>query len=140
MTISIKGKEAKTIEQHVPFIITSNRLPDFGDDAPNVAVRLAIYNIQPLPPQMQFDGVLEVFRKNCMNYVHWIGDQINSNRHLVDPKELFYEELPTEDVSTVEIKRREMTDALRNMPKKVSAIPFETVFGNRADDFHPVSE
>ena len=139
MVVAIKGKEAVTIQSHVPFIITSNKLPHFGTDAVNVERRLAIFKIKPLPVNQQFEGVLEVFREDCTNYIHWIALKITQYRHLVDPRELFYERVPSKDFNNLEKQREEMTMSLRSRPREVRAESFECAFTNGANDTHPVS-
>ena len=138
MTIPVKGKEAVTIESHVPWIITSNKLPDFGTDAANVARRLYIFNVKPLPTHLQVEGVVDIFRENCMNYLHYIAQEISRNRDLVEPRELFYEQIPHIQLSAVEIKRKEVTNVLRTGAKKMKLSQFRSSFPNDADMIHHV--
>ena len=139
MTIAVKGKEAKTIDSHVPFIITSNKLPDFRGDEKNVERRLWIFKIKPLPKNLQCDGVLEIFREQCMNYYHWMGLQITKYRHLIEDGELFYESIPGTQVTSVEEKRTSIVHKLRNTAKRVREEDFRSNFADGADGCHPVS-
>ena len=138
MTIPVKGRDAITIQSHVPWIITSNRLPDFGADAANVARRLCIFNITPLPTHLQVEGVVDIFREDCMNYLHYIANQITRHRDLVEPLELFYEQLPVVQLTTDEVKQKEVTSLLRTGAKKMKLSQFRTSFPNNADTIHHV--
>ena len=49
MVTAVKSKEQRVLCNKVPFYITTNNVPDFGEEDANVKRRLAIFETRSLP-------------------------------------------------------------------------------------------
>ena len=92
MVTAVKSKEQRIVSNKVPFYITTNNLPDFGEEEENVKRRLAIFKTKSLPKTEP--GVDQWLENNAMECIAWMAKEINRSRHLIEKNELFYEQEP----------------------------------------------
>ena len=60
-----------------PYYITTNQVPDFGDEDENVRRRIEIFTTQSLPnPE---PGMNRWLYDNAMDCIAWMSDEINGN-------------------------------------------------------------
>ena len=72
-----------------PYYITTNHVPDFGNEDENVRRRIDIFTTESLPRTRP--GVNRWLYDHAMDCVAWIAEEINANRHLIPEHELWYE-------------------------------------------------
>ena len=90
MVTAVKHGQPRCVNSFSPFYITTNSVPDFGAEDDNVRRRIQIFETSSLPATMF--GIDKWLFDNSMHCISWIADQINRNRSLIAPEELWYEE------------------------------------------------
>ena len=89
MVTEVKHGPAKCFMNNSPFYITTNHVPSYGDEDDNVKRRLEIFETKSLGSVQP--GVDRWIFDHAMHCVAWVANEITSNRHLIDPEELWYE-------------------------------------------------
>ena len=103
MVTAVKSKEQRVLCNKVPFYITTNNVPDFGEEDANVKRRLAIFETRSLPSTEP--DIDEWLKNNAMECIAWMAGQINRHRDLIEPNELFYEKEPRLQASLPETRK-----------------------------------
>ncbi len=84
-------KSSRFINNNCPFYITTDHLPDFGDENENVLRRLSVFTTTPLPNPTP--GADKWMYDNAMHCIAWIASVINDNINLVSNEERWYEDM-----------------------------------------------
>lgn len=92
MIKSVKHGAPVSIDNRAPFYITTNEVPDFGEDNENVQRRIKVFETMSLPNTvMNVDLWLQ---EHAMDCIAWIASEINRLIHHVDVEERWYEPQP----------------------------------------------
>ncbi len=75
MVGAVKHKSHRFINNNSPFYITTNHLPDFGDENENVLRRLSVFTTTPLPNPTP--GADKWMYDNAMHCIAWIASVID---------------------------------------------------------------
>ena len=89
MVTAVKHGVPRTIMNNSPFYITTNEVPDFGDDDDNVNRRIAIFETTTLPTTIK--GADKWIYDNAMDCLVWLANEVSSLRTHIDADELWYE-------------------------------------------------
>ena len=89
MVTAVKHEAPRCVTNNNPFYITTNHVPNFGEEDENVKRRIAIYKTASLP--VTLPGVDRWMFDYAMDCVAWLVNQINANINIVDEDELWYE-------------------------------------------------
>ena len=89
MVTAVKHGQPRTVLNNSPYYITTNHVPDFGEEDENVRRRIDIFTTESLPRTRP--GVNRWLYDHAMDCVAWIAEEINANRHLIPEHELWYE-------------------------------------------------
>ena len=89
---SVKHSTPKMQTMSAGVFITCNNLPSFGDEDVNVKRRLSVYTTKSL--QNKSVEAPKWMRDNAFQCLVWMVNILNSNKHLIDPEERFYELAP----------------------------------------------
>lgn len=89
MVTAVKHGLPRSVMNNSPFYITTNHVPDFGDEDENVKRRIAVFETSSLPQTLP--GVDRWIYDNAMHCIAWMANEISNNHELVDPEELWYE-------------------------------------------------
>ena len=106
-----------------PFYITTNEVPDFGDDDDNVKRRIAIFETTTLPTTIK--GADKWIYDNAMDCLVWLANEVSSLRTHIDADELWYE--PTSG-------REEMTIPNNQGTKLFDAVAIARITNEDLDD------
>ena len=90
MVSAIKHGKPKCIMNNSPYYITTNGIPNFGDDEESVQRRLAIFSTTSL--SQVIPGVDRWIYDHAMDCVAWMASQITAHRDFVEVEELWYED------------------------------------------------
>ena len=95
MVSAVKYEKARMFINNSAFYITTNNVPNFGEDEDaNVKRRLKIFETRSMPNP---DSKIEPwYRQNSMHCIAWAAKEITQHRNLVDQDELWYEEVEEE--------------------------------------------
>ena len=89
MATAVKHGLPRTVMNNSPFYITSNEVPDFGDDDENVKRRIAIFRTKSLPHYTS--GADRWMFDHAMDCISWLENEITRLRHHIPAEELWYE-------------------------------------------------
>ena len=87
---AVKHAPPKQIKCHSPFYITTNKVPDFGDENENVKRRIHVFNTSSLSTITP--GNDQWIFNNAMDSVAWIAQEVSSHRDVIPPEEGWYED------------------------------------------------
>ena len=114
-----------TIMNNSPFYITTNEVPDFGDDDDNVKQRIAIFETTTLPTTIKGADKWRHIYDNAMDCYVWLANEVSSLRTHIDADELWYE--PTSG-------REEMTIPNNQGMKLFDAVAIARITSEDLDD------
>ena len=89
MVTAVKHGNPRTVLNNSPYYITTNHVPDFGDEDENVRRRVDIFLTESLPHPRS--GINRWLYDNAMHCVAWMAKEISANRHFIPESELWYE-------------------------------------------------
>ena len=89
MVTSVKHGLPRCLMNHSPFYITTNTLPDFGDENDNVRRRIQVFETSSLPNVIS--GIDSWIYDHAMDCVAWAAQEIENHHDLVSKEELWYE-------------------------------------------------
>ena len=90
MVTAVKHGLPRTIMNNSPFYITTNEVPNFGNDEENVKRRIAVFETKSLPQTIP--GAYRWMYDHAMDCLVWLASEIDAYRELIEPEELWYEE------------------------------------------------
>ena len=92
MVSAVKYEKARMFINNSAFYITTNNVPNFGEDEDaNVKRRLKMFETRSMPNP---DSKIEPwYRQNSMHCIAWAAKEITQHRNLVNRDELWYEEV-----------------------------------------------
>ena len=90
MVTAVKHGEPRQVLNNSPYYITSNNLPDFGDEHENVERRIQIFTTKSLP--LTTTGMDKWVYDNAMHCIAWIAQELVQNHEHIASEELWYEE------------------------------------------------
>ena len=97
MVIAVKHGNPRTVFNNSPYYITTNHVPDFGDEDENVRRRVDIFVKESLPhPRPGIDCWLY---GNAMDCIAWMAEEISANRHVIPESDLWYEGTTSEPLT-----------------------------------------
>ena len=103
MVQAIKHGKPRSMENRIPFYITTNKLPYFGNDDVNVKRRVRVFTTNSLDScKTNVDRCIKDNRTDC---IVWCAQEIENLLNLVDPDERWYEK-DTPSESAVRITDR----------------------------------
>ena len=59
------------------------------------------------------------FRKHAMEHLHWIAMEIEANRHMIKPTELFYESSAMEEPTRLVLARENEMRKIRTLRRRI---------------------
>ena len=123
MVQAIKHGKPRSMENRIPFYITANDLPCFGDDDVNVRRRVRVFTTKSLDSCKTH--VNRWIKDNPMDCIVWCAQEIAKNLlYLVDPDERWYEkDAPLE--SAIRITDRGIFTGV-DLPNDVGSLVFNT--------------
>ena len=86
---AIKHEQPKSVWNNSPFYITTNSVPDFGEESENVERRISVFHTQALP--ITTAGMDKWMFDNAMDCLVWAANEINENINHVPGEERWYE-------------------------------------------------
>ena len=89
MVQAIKHGKPRSMENGIPFYITTNELPYFGNDDVNVKRRVRVFTTKSLDSCKT--NVDRWIKDNPMDCIVWCAQEIENLLNLVDPDERWYE-------------------------------------------------
>ena len=89
MVKSVKHQTGKCIINSSPFYITTNHVPNFGNEDENVKRRIIAFETKSLSETRP--GIDKWLCKNAMDCNVWTAEEIEHHRSLIDSDELWYE-------------------------------------------------
>ena len=84
-----KHEQPKCVWNNSPFYITTNSVPDFGDESENVERRISVFQTKALPSTTA--GMDKWIFDNAMHCLVWVANQISKNISHVPREERWYE-------------------------------------------------
>ena len=105
MVTAVKHGKPRTVFNNSPYYITTNHVPDFGDDDENVRRRVDIFITESLPHPRP--GMNRWLYDHAMDCAAWMAEEISVKRHLIPESDLWYEGTTSEPL-TVSANEREM--------------------------------
>ena len=91
ITTAVKHQQPRSFFNNCPFYITTNEVPDFGnEEQDNVLRRVTVYETQSLP-EVNIGADKWIF-DNAIDCLVWMAEEINENLQLVDVNERWYED------------------------------------------------
>ena len=97
MVTAIKHGEPRQVLNNSPYYITSNNVPDFGDQDQNVARRIQIFTTKSLPSTTT--GMDKWIYDNAMHCIAWIAQELLEHHQHIASEELWYEEADPQDLT-----------------------------------------
>ena len=117
----IKHGKPRSIENHIPFYITTNELPYFGNNDGNVKKRVRVFTTKSLDSCKT--NVDRWIKDNSMDCIVWCAQEIENLLNLVNPGEWWYEkDAPLE--SAVRITERGIFTRL-DLPNGAGSLFFD---------------
>ena len=89
MVTSVKHGVPRQVNNNSPFYITTNQVPDFGQEDENVKRRITIFNTTSLPEPIS--GIDRWIYDNAMHCIAWAADEIQEHRNLISEDEIWFE-------------------------------------------------
>ena len=121
MVQAIKHGKPRSMENRIPFYITTNELPYFGNDDVNVKRRVRVFTTKSLDSCKT--NVDRWIKDNPMDCIVWCAQEIENLLNLVDPDERWYEkDAPSE--SAVRITDRGIFTGV-DLPNGAGSLVFD---------------
>ena len=89
MVTSIKHTLPKCVNKNSPFYISTNNVPDFGEEDENVKRPIRVFNTSSLPNTIP--GIDSWIHDNAMDCIAWVAKEIDQHRNLIPTDELWHE-------------------------------------------------
>ena len=89
MVTSIKHALPKCVNNNNPFYISTNNVPDFGEEDDNVKRRIRVFNTSSLPNTIP--GIDSWIHDNAMDCIVWVTKEIDQHRDMIPTDELWHE-------------------------------------------------
>ena len=89
MVMSRKHQLPKYVNNNSPFYITTNNIPDFGDEDENVKRRIQVFQMTLLPNPIA--GIEYWIHEHAMDCIVWAANQITKHHDVISKEELWYE-------------------------------------------------
>ena len=89
MVTSVKHGVPRQVNNNSPFYITTNHVPDFGNEDENVKRRIAIFNTTSLPEAIS--GIDRWIYDNAMHCIAWVAEEIQRHQNLISEDEIWLE-------------------------------------------------
>ena len=130
---SIKHQTGKCIINNSPFYITTNDVPNFGNEDENVKRRIIAFETKSLPETRP--GIDKWLCKNAMDCIVWTAEEIEHHRSLIDSDELWYEKdcIPNDEddfVLTSVSSLLDMNDVISLRTKNIALTSTTTALAN----------
>ena len=90
LVTAVKHQQPKCVWNNSPFYITTNHVPDFGEESENVERRITVFETKSLATTTP--GVDNWIFQNAMDCLVWVANEINENIHHVPREERWYED------------------------------------------------
>ena len=90
-------REPRQVLNNSPYYITSNNVPDFGDEDENVGRRIQIFRTKSLPSTTT--GMDKWVCDNAMHCIAWIAEELAQNHQHITSEELWYEQSDPQDLT-----------------------------------------
>ena len=97
MVTAVKHGEPRQVLNNSPYYITSNNVPDFGDQDQNVARHIQIFTTKSLPSTTT--GMDKWIYDNAMHCIAWIAQELQEHHQHIASEELWYEEADPQDLT-----------------------------------------
>ena len=97
MVTAVKHGNPRTVLNNSPYYITTNHVPDFGDEDENVRRQVDIFQTESL--QHPRPGINRWLYDHAMDCVAWIAEEISAKRHLIPESDLWYEGTTSEPLT-----------------------------------------
>jgi hypothetical protein len=85
MVMAVKHGLPRMVMTNSPFYITTNEVPNFGEDDENVKRRIVVFNTTSLPTTTP--GADCWMYTNAIHCIAWLANKITTFRRHVDPEE-----------------------------------------------------
>ena len=72
-----------------PYYITTNNLPNFGEEDDNVQRRIEVFTTKSLPQTLT--GIDRWIYDHAMDCIAWTASEIDKYQHEIDPSEMWYQ-------------------------------------------------
>ena len=95
MVTCVKHQSPKTLVNKAPFYITTNDLPKFGSEDENVKRRVEVFETKALSSTLS--NVNDSLRRNCMDCIVWLANEINRLLQYLDEEDRWYESFEADD-------------------------------------------
>ena len=127
MISAVKYEKARIFINNSAFYITTNNVPNFGEDEDaNVKRRLKIFETQSMPnPNSKIEPW---YRQNSMHCVAWTAKATTKHRALVEKDELWYKDVSNECRAAEKIAANGGGAAFFDVDK-VKNLKFKDIFG-----------
>ena len=131
MVTSIKHGLPKCINNNSPFYISTNNVPDFGEEDDNVKRRIRVFNTSSLPNTIP--GIDSWIHDNAMDCIVWVAKEIDQHRHMIPYDELWHERSDKSVISLVHgeaLWKRHEVEQITNadlQPHQISDLPQPTL-------------
>ena len=89
MVTSVNHGVPRQVNNNSPFYITTNHVPDFGNEDENVKRRIAIFNTTSLPEAIS--GIDRWIYDNAMHCIAWVAEEIRRHQNLISEDEIWFE-------------------------------------------------
>jgi hypothetical protein len=90
MITAVKHAQPRRVMNNSPYYITTNHLPDFGDENDNVQRRIQVFTTTSLPSTTP--NADRWIYDNAMDCIVWITEELERHHHHIANDELWYEE------------------------------------------------
>jgi hypothetical protein len=90
MVGAVKHKEPRSFYNNSPFYITTNQLPNFGEENENVYRRTQVFRTRALP--VPTPGADQWIFDHAMDCIAWMANVITENIQLIEQEERWYED------------------------------------------------
>ena len=94
---AVKHGNPRTVLNNSPYYITTNHVPDFGEEDENVRRRVDIFQTESL--QHPRPGINRWLYDHAMDCVAWMAEEISAKRHLIPESDLWYEGTTSEPLT-----------------------------------------
>ena len=93
---AVKHAKPRQVLNNSPYYITSNNVPDFGDEDENVGRRIQIFRTKSLPSKTGMDKWVY---DNAMHCIAWIAEKLAQNHQHIALEEFWYKQLDPQDLT-----------------------------------------
>ena len=89
MVTAVKHDKPRRVINNSPYYITTNNVPNFGEEEANVQRRIQVFITKSLP--CQIPGIDCWIYDHAMDCIAWILDELHRHYHHISKDELWYE-------------------------------------------------